>query len=781
MARALAVSSALLLFPSGILLARPGEKAPELSPPEEAVWTLEAASQEQIGDELVAEGNVYLAYGSMRLQADRVTFNRKTNVVGAEGNVVLFEGPQKIAGDFLEMNLKDGTGNVYGAVAFDEPTYLFVGDRVKMLSRERFILYKGFYTTCNQPTPYWGIRSSRAKVKLEGYARFRNLRLTARGAPVFYLPYWVWPIKRDRTSGFLIPEPNYSEVKGFSIRNQFYWVLGRSTDATITYDYFEHFGQGGGLELRFLTGPRSRGLFDGYIFEDADTGHHRHFARLEYNAQPWGGRFHVEGELASNLSYYRNFEYFLDTISTRRLTSRMFYSRTWKTYSLNALAEREANFLSDDDAMVLLRLPELSLRRRLTPLWKNSPLLLSFEAYGVSLDKTTPILNPPCEDCDDIDPGLDGILGTADDIGNCINGINDDGDGFTDETNCADGIDNDGDTSVDELDPVNEIVWDYERLVCRPVLSLPFQPGPWFSMNFRLRGFGTYYTHSVDPNDSQRLVEESLTHRYWQGETQILGPRFEKIFAERQKGYFSRFKHVIEPQVNYAYHARDEDIAGKNPTPIPRFDTYDSLSVFNHKLSYSLIQYFYGKPRGGSGSPAEIAKLSVRQEYSLNSKSYLSRRYENAMEIDKSYFSPVSIGFRFYPLSHVGLDASTVYDHMNQDFPSAQLTSRLDSPRGNHASLTWSMSRSVMTETTTSQQVRANAGMRFLDERLTLQSEMNYDIERKVLQHQRHSLRYKNQCSTFIFDVIQKRLGIFDDLEYRLIIELKDVGRILSI
>jgi hypothetical protein len=177
----------------------------------------------------------------------------------------------------------------------------------------------------------------------------------------------------------------------------------------------------------------------------------------------------------------------------------------------------------------------------------------------------------------------------------------------------------------------------------------------------------------------------------------------------------------------------------------------------------------------------EIAKLSLRQAYSLNSERYLSRRYENAMEVDKSYFGPVNISFRFYPLSHVGLDASTVYDHMNQDFPSAQLTSRLTGPRGNHASLTWSMSRSVITETTTSQQARANAGVRFLDERLTLQSEMNYDIKRKVLQHQRHSLRYQNQCSTFIFDVIQKRLGIFDDIEYRLIIELKDVGRILSI
>jgi PKD repeat protein len=48
-----------------------------------------------------------------------------------------------------------------------------------------------------------------------------------------------------------------------------------------------------------------------------------------------------------------------------------------------------------------------------------------------------------CGDCDDLTGGWPPA--------NCVNGIDDDGDGFIDETDCTDGIDNDGDSRIDEF------------------------------------------------------------------------------------------------------------------------------------------------------------------------------------------------------------------------------------------------------------------------------------------------------------------------------------------
>jgi LPS-assembly protein len=715
-----AVSVFLLIW---ALAAPPEARGSDFKLPstDSAAWRLEAATQEQQGDEIVATGDVWLSYGDIVLQADKVVFNRATNAVTAAGNVVVQQGSRKVTGDLLEMNIKDNTGVIYGAVAFEEPTYFFAGDRIVMLDSERFILYRGLYTTCNQPTPYWGLRSSSCRVKVEGYARFRNLRFMVRGVPVFYLPYWVWPVKQERSSGMLIPEPGYSQFKGWYMRNQFYWASGRSHDATLTYDWFELYGQGAGLEYRFVTGAKSKGRFDGYGFEETATGRHRYFTRFEYDAKPWGGRFYTLYEDSDSLDYYRNFEYFLDSISTRRTRSNAYYSRNWKNYSGNFLLERELSYLNDTEAIELNRLPDLSVRRRLIPLWKESPLLMAFEFFGTNIIKDTPLLT--------------------------------------------------GSVKTDEIH--NE----YQRAVFRPMLSLPWTPGPWMNVNFQTRGFFNYYTKSADPADSRRVVDDTLWYKYWSADMQVLGPRFEKIFKERDHGYFGRFKHVIEPQFSYRYQTEDKDGA----LFIPRFDSYDSTSSFSHVLNYSLVNYLYGKPRQGNGSPAEVAKLTIAQSYSLDPDRYLSTRFEGGMQVDESYFSPVTVALRLYPLGNFGMDASLVYDYLYGDIARAQMSGQISAPKGSFARLTWSYGRSLSTGLVSTHQLRAEGGLSLLDQRLRFDGELSYDVDRSTLQHQRYTLRYANQCSAFVFDVTQKNLGEFDDLEYRFSIELKDVGTILSL
>jgi hypothetical protein len=64
-----------------------------------------------------------------------------------------------------------------------------------------------------------------------------------------------------------------------------------------------------------------------------------------------------------------------------------------------------------------------------------------------------PVNAVACDDCADILPGPDSILGTADDIGNCTNGTNDDGDLLTDEFDCTNAVDDDGDGFIDERLP----------------------------------------------------------------------------------------------------------------------------------------------------------------------------------------------------------------------------------------------------------------------------------------------------------------------------------------
>jgi len=46
--------------------------------------------------------------------------------------------------------------------------------------------------------------------------------------PVFWWPYIRYPLDRDRSTGFLMPQIGYSGNKGFTLNEAFYWVLRSS-------------------------------------------------------------------------------------------------------------------------------------------------------------------------------------------------------------------------------------------------------------------------------------------------------------------------------------------------------------------------------------------------------------------------------------------------------------------------------------------------------------------------------------------------------------------------
>ena len=64
---------------------------------------------------LLAEGNVQIEQGDVRLEADRVEVNTETGEAVATGRVVLFDGRDRLTGERIEYNLRSGTGIVYQA------------------------------------------------------------------------------------------------------------------------------------------------------------------------------------------------------------------------------------------------------------------------------------------------------------------------------------------------------------------------------------------------------------------------------------------------------------------------------------------------------------------------------------------------------------------------------------------------------------------------------------------------------------------------------------------
>ena len=95
---------------------------------------------------------------------------------------------------------------------------------------------------------------------VDEYGTAKDVVFYIKDVPVFYFPYVVFPVKRDRQSGFLFPRFGWSQKKGAEADLFYYWAISPSQEATIDLDVQSNRGVGTGLDYRYL---RTRGSSGG--------------------------------------------------------------------------------------------------------------------------------------------------------------------------------------------------------------------------------------------------------------------------------------------------------------------------------------------------------------------------------------------------------------------------------------------------------------------------------------------------------------------------------------
>ena len=84
----------------------------------------------------VAEGNVRISRGGVRLTADRVRFDNRTMDASANGHVVLVSGKDVLIGDSIEINLQNQVGSVTNGTIFLEENHFYIrGEKIEKLGK----------------------------------------------------------------------------------------------------------------------------------------------------------------------------------------------------------------------------------------------------------------------------------------------------------------------------------------------------------------------------------------------------------------------------------------------------------------------------------------------------------------------------------------------------------------------------------------------------------------------------------------------------------------------
>jgi lipopolysaccharide assembly outer membrane protein LptD (OstA) len=196
----------------------------------------------QVADNaIVLDRDAHLVYQDLELRARRVKYDVDRQTLEAEGSPVLGDRGEEMKGGLMTYDLPSRVGTVYDASTHYEKG-LYRGDRIRKVGENELHVSSGRYTTCGAADPHYRFSSRWMKIYLKDKLVAKPVVFYLRNVPVLALPFWVFPIKPGRHSGFLFPqfELGLSNTAGQFIRNAgYYWAPNDYMDFTAGGDYYQ--------------------------------------------------------------------------------------------------------------------------------------------------------------------------------------------------------------------------------------------------------------------------------------------------------------------------------------------------------------------------------------------------------------------------------------------------------------------------------------------------------------------------------------------------------------
>ena len=701
-------------------------------------WTLRGTAQRP----------VQIDCDEMQFFADQVEVFEDTSRVVAVGHVLFVSGGNRIAAERMEFNTKTRTGTFYTAsgsatlgdrvdrslFGTQEPDAMFYGEQIEKAGPKKYRIVNGGFTTCVQPTPRWEMVSGSVTLNMDDYALLRNAIFRVKGVPVMYLPVFYYPMEEDdRSTGFLIPTYGASTVRGQSISNAFFWAIGRSHDATFLHDWFSKAGTGMGGEYRYVAGPGSQGDARMYVLRERER-----VADANTPAQPARRSYQVTGSLAQRLPRQlfarANADYF-SSITTQQQFQQDVYHATnrsrrfgaqltgnWSAVSLSATAERNDVFYNEDSLQTNGVLPRVTLSRGERPI-ARSPVYFGMVGEYVTIQRST----------------------TENDIKTLDQGLT--------------------------------------KAEVTPSIRVPFNRWQFLTLNTSLSWRATYWSESLQrPTDGAAAIQvpESISRRFFDFQTRITGPVFNRIFNTPGGGFAEKYKHVIEPSLTI-----QRTTAIDNLDQIVPLEGSDSIVGGMTRFNYALSNRLYAKKEVSR----EILTATISQSYYTDARAAaFDRNYQSSFgKTAPSHYSPVAFQLRASPTDRFQADFRTEWDPTAHALRTLGANGTVNSS-WLQATAGWSQRRFIPTLPGFDDPLRADhylnaaATIRRPGNRIGGTYSFNYDLRRDTYLQQRYLAYYNAQCcgvaveyQTFNFQGFTG-LGIPQDRRFNLSFSLAGIG-----
>lgn len=346
--------------------------------------SLQYISQHQL---FVAEGNVDITYRQSHLTADRVELYELTGDAIAIGHVYYEEAGETVRAERVELNFDTEAGKILqGSLSLEGDHYL-TGREIQKIGEETYLIYNGSYTACSGDSPAWSFRCTRAKVEQGEYLQGWNTVGYVKGIPVMYFPYFIFPIKTERQSGFLVPDFGRSSNNGFRLTNAYFWAIFPNQDVTLTHTYYQDRGHRFDLEYRYLHSEDTDGTLEGTYFPDKESKEIKRGLNW-YHRQtlPYDIKTIVNLDLQSDEQFDQEFGTDLNERTQTELESNLSFTKNFSQHTLRLLIDRLDNLREENTSQAKQRFPELQFKSQF-PGILGTPLNISQQTILAHLEE----------------------------------------------------------------------------------------------------------------------------------------------------------------------------------------------------------------------------------------------------------------------------------------------------------------------------------------------------------------------------------------------------------
>ncbi len=192
-------------------------------------------------DQIVLDTDSHLSYRDLQLSAKRVVFDSEKQTLVASGKPQLVDKGDKVTGNLMTYDMETRQGTIYQAATAYERG-LYHGERIRKSGDNELDVMNGSYSTCDLEEPHYHFSSRWMKIYLKDKLVAKPVVFYLRRIPVLALPFYVFPIKPGRHSGFLFPQfqLGFNNRSGQFLRNAgYYWAPNDYFDITTTGDYYQ--------------------------------------------------------------------------------------------------------------------------------------------------------------------------------------------------------------------------------------------------------------------------------------------------------------------------------------------------------------------------------------------------------------------------------------------------------------------------------------------------------------------------------------------------------------